>query len=543
MQDIVRITRDGGRSFAVVNGADDRTCADKGGPTCSEPRCTGMIKVPARRSNLFFSVETRKSIAEADLVFIAVNTPTKSSGVGAGCATDMTAFEDATYQIARYARSGAIIVEKSTVPCRTAQFVQDTLAAHRPDIPFEILSNPEFLAAGTAMRDLMQPDRILIGSAQTSAGRRAADALTEVYAAWVPRTRIITMNVWSAELSKLVANAMLAQRISSINSISAICEETGAEIDEVAASVGSDKRIGARFLKAGSGFGGSCFKKDVLSLVYLAESLGLEHVGEYWRQVVTMNEYQRDRFSRRVIRNLNNTLRGKKITILGYTFKANTSDTRESPALDIVRMLLAENPREIAIFDPHCNPATIKREIESMFPHLDASRNDGGIVLVYSDVYKACAASNAILLTTECNEFKNTRPKVPPFPAGYKAGDCVDPRPFARHQPSETDILALHKFLLCSLPMQVHKEEDLLPWFEEEPPCAKDCVECKVINRASGGNGSGYGVGENLDWHKISYHMEKPKWVFDGKGIIEAEEMTKLGIHVESIGRQGKPRV
>lgn len=393
------------------------------------------------------------------------------------------------------------------------------------------------------MCDLMQPDRMLIGSSQTLAGRRAADALTEVYAAWVPRTRIVTTNVWSAELSKLVANAMLAQRISSINSISAICEETGADIDEVAASVGRDTRIGDRFLKAGIGFGGSCFKKDILSLVYLAESFGLFDVGEYWRQVVKMNEYQRDRFSRRVIRSLNNTLRGKKITILGYAFKANTSDTRESPALNIIRTLLAENPREIAIFDPHCNPTTIKREIESMLPHLDTFTNNGGIVMVYSDVYKACTASNAILITTECDEFKNTKPNVLPSPTGYKTSGFADPRLFAQHKLSETDNPACHRFVLCASPMKIHKDLDPFEWFEEEPPCAEDCVECKAVNHASGGYGSRYGAGENVDWHKISYHMEKPKWVFDGKGIIDAKEMARLGIQVESIGRQGKSRI
>jgi UDPglucose 6-dehydrogenase len=221
------------------------------------------------------------------------------------------------------------------------------MSIHRPGVPFEILSNPEFLAAGTAVQDLLHPDRILIGSAPTEAGQRAADALTNVYASWVDRSRIITTNVWSSELAKLVANSMLAQRISSINSISAICEATGARIEEVSSSVGSDPRIGNKFLRAGIGFGGSCFKKDVLSLVYLAESLGLDEVGQYWRQVVDMNEYQRNRFTRRVIKCLNNTLVGKKITILGFAFKKNTSDTREAPAFEIIKVLMDEGPREI----------------------------------------------------------------------------------------------------------------------------------------------------------------------------------------------------
>lgn len=234
-------------------------------------------------------------------------------------------------------------------------------------MPFEILSNPEFLAEGTAIKDLFNPDRILIGSAQTKRGLAAAAALKVVYAAWVDRSKILTVNLWSSELAKLVANAMLAQRISSINTISAICEQTGADVDEIAGAIGHDARLGPKFLKAGLGFGGSCFKKDILSLVYLAETLNLEEVADYWRQVITINEYQRNRFVKRVVRNLHGTLIGKKISILGYAFKKDTSDTRESPAVEVVKSLLADNPAEIAIFDPKCNPEDVKDEIKRLF--------------------------------------------------------------------------------------------------------------------------------------------------------------------------------
>ncbi|RYC58610.1 hypothetical protein CHU98_g7594 [Xylaria longipes] len=507
LRHIVRIARDGGRAFAFADAAG--------------------------------SSDVAKCIAEADLVFIAVNTPTKSTGIGAGAATDMTAFEAVAVEIAQCARAGTIIVEKSTVPCRTAELVRDIMASHRPGVHFEILSSPEFLAAGTAVRDLLYPDRVLIGTSAsasaTLADCRAAGALADVYAAWVPRTRIIRMNVWSSELSKLVANAMLAQRISSINSISAICEATGAEINEVAGAIGSDPRIGDRFLKAGIGFRGSCFKKDVLSLVYLADSLALEHVAEYWRQVVTMNEYQRERFSRRVVRCLNNTLVGKKITFLGFTFKANTSDMRESPTLDIIKTLLNEKPGEIAIFDPSCNPLVVRRKIEMALGNQDMAGKDKSSVVVYSNVYAACRASNAVLITTECNKFRNTRPPALPL-TGCKSSEDVDPRPFAQRKLTEMQILAFHEYLLRSSP---RSGGDPLQRYEKEPSCGEDCPECELV-KTGGEHASGYHAEGNVDWHKIAYHMKKPKWLFDGKGIIDPEKIAALGIRVESIGRQGR---
>jgi UDPglucose 6-dehydrogenase len=415
------------------------------------------------------------------------------------------------------------------------------MAIHRPGVHFEVISNPEFLAAGTAVGDLMHPDRALIGSSPTPSGRRAANALANIYAAWVPRARIITTNVWSSELSKLVANSMLAQRISSINSISAICERTGADIDEVAASIGCDPRIGDKFLKAGIGFSGSCLKKDILSLAYLAESLGLEEVSDYWRQVTKMNEYQRDRFSYRVLRCLNHTLVGKKITFLGYAFKANTSDMRESPTWEIIKILLDENPKEIAIYDPCCNPDVLRREIKTLLHSQVSIGEDKNTIAVYSNAYEACAASNAILITTECDEFRNTRSQVLSFPRG-RLRKRTDPRLRSPLEVTRTDMLTLHKLGLQSSPMSAGDSGDAIQRYGEEPSCAEDCPECELIkssgSSAAGNTGESHAQ-EKIDWQKISYSMKKPKWLFDGRGVIDPKEMAKFDVHVESIGRQG----
>ncbi|KAI1383820.1 nucleotide sugar dehydrogenase [Hypoxylon trugodes] len=545
--DIVRIARDGSRRCFFIN---EPTAPDGSLPRLRSYHDSNNIRynnwtpVAARDPNLFFSTEVAKCIEEADIVLIAVNTPTKSKGAGAGSATDMTAFEGVTSEVARYARPGAIIVEKSTVPCRTVDLVLKTLAVHRPGVHFEVLSNPEFLAAGTAMKDLMHPDRVLIGSSKSAAGLRAAESLANVYAAWVPRSRIITTNVYSSELSKLVANSMLAQRISSINSISAICEKTGADVDEIATSIGFDPRIGDKFLKAGIGFGGSCFKKDILSLVYLAESLGLPEVGEYWRQVVKMNEYQRDRFSRRVISCLNNTLVGKKITLLGYAFKANTSDTRESPALEIIKTLLEEGPKEIAIFDPCCNPVVVKNEIQELLKGQSALREDGGPIEIYSSPYAACLAAHAILITTEFEEFRNSPTPTKASSATSRVTFPSDPRPYQDQKPaaSESEVLAVHKHLVrVSILKKDEKiNEDPLNRYRLEPACEDDCPDCHLIESSgysTAGNSNEDRPKEKLDWNLIALHMKQPKWLFDGKGIIDVNEMTKLGIRVESVGR------
>ncbi|KAL7936402.1 nucleotide sugar dehydrogenase [Trichoderma chlorosporum] len=535
LHDIVRIARDGGRATDISGQPSEGAVSEK-----------GETKVARREGNLFFSTDVAGHIAEADMVLVAVNTPTKERGVGAGSATDMTAFEAVTGFVAQYAREGAIIVEKSTVPCRTAQLVADTLSMHRPGVHFEILSNPEFLAAGTAVNDLLYPDRILIGSAPTPSGKRAAEALLEVYAAWVPRDRILTTNVWSSELAKLVANSMLAQRISSINSISAVCEQTGADVDEVARAIGVDPRIGNKFLMAGIGFGGSCFKKDVLNLVYLADTMGLPEVGEYWRQVVKMNEYARDRFTNRVIKCLNNTLVGKKVTILGYAFKKNTSDTREAPALEMIKTLLEERPREVAVFDPCCNPFVVKNEIKALLgPEVTVS------VHVYGNAYDACKDSTAVVIATEFDEFRNQPlPKPAPVPVdqpepkmlGRKPNPKADPRPFNESAPTENDLLALHKHLVQR---DGQTSEDPLDRFNVEPDCDESCPDCiqaresKETGFATGmGSAEEYKARERLDWVRIADTMAKPRWVFDGRGVIDSREMVKLGVRVESVGRQ-----
>jgi UDPglucose 6-dehydrogenase len=421
------------------------------------------------------------------------------------------------------------------------------LAINRPGVHFEILSNPEFLAAGTAVNDLLYPDRILIGSAPTPSGKEAADALLEVYAAWVPRERILMTNVWSSELAKLVANSMLAQRVSSINSISAVCEKTGADVDEVARAIGVDPRIGNKFLTAGIGFGGSCFKKDVLNLVYLADTMGLPEVGEYWRQVVKMNDYARDRFTNRVIKCLNNTLVGKKVTILGFAFKKNTSDTREAPALEMIKTLLEERPREVAVFDPCCNPLVVKEEIKALLGPLATGNN----ISVYPNAYDACDDSTAIVIATEFDEFRNQPAPVaasaasslpPPKFLGRKPNPKSDPRPFPATKPSANDVLALHKHLSQR---EGEDSDDPLDWFNEEPECYADCPDCiqqkeaETTGVATGmGSSEEYKTKERVDWPRIAANMAQPRWLFDGRGVIDSREMVKLGVRVESVGRQ-----
>jgi len=418
------------------------------------------------------------------------------------------------------------------------------MATHRPGVHFEILSNPEFLAAGTAVNDLLYPDRVLIGSSPTCSGHKAAEALASVYNAWVPRNRIVTTNVWSSELSKLVANSMLAQRISSINSIAAICERTGADVDEVAVSIGCDPRIGDKFLKAGIGFGGSCFKKDVLSLVYLAESLGLDEVAEYWNQVVKINEYSRNRFTKRVIKCLNNTLAGKKLTVLGYAFKKNTSDTREAPALEVIKTLLEEGPREIAVFDPCCNPVVVKEEIKQLLKDSKVLVEDGGRVQVYSNAYEACAGSHAVLITTEFDEFRTTKsPTNLVHGASVKQdrpksnSDVADPRPFERLDPTESDLLSLQRFLIHSDTSGSPDALDPLQRYHPEPSCPDDCPDCAMESRGFTVHEE-YKPKERLDWAKISYHMRQPRWVLDGRGVLDAQEMANLGVKLETVGRQ-----
>jgi UDPglucose 6-dehydrogenase len=369
-----------------------------------EPGLEDVVR-QARGRNLFFSTDVDRAIQDADLIFVSVNTPTKKSGVGAGFAADLNYVELATRRIAAVATSSKIVVEKSTVPCRTAESMRMILEANsKPNCRFDILSNPEFLAEGTAISDLFVPDRVLIGSLQTPEGKSACSALAAVYSNWVPTDRILTVGLWSSELSKLAANAMLAQRISSINALSAICEATGANIDEVAHAVGYDSRMGPRFLKASVGFGGSCFQKDILNLVYLSESLHLPEVAVYWRQVVEMNEYQKRRFSKRVVDTLFNTITGKRIAVLGFAFKADTGDTRESAAITLIRDFQSEKAI-INIYDPQVEHAQIWTDLVEAIPAtpLDSIKKQ---VTICASAIEACRDAEAVVIATEWKEFK-----------------------------------------------------------------------------------------------------------------------------------------
>ena len=314
-----------------------------------EPGLSAVV-AEARGRNLFFSTDVDKAIDEAEMIFISVNTPTKTYGVGKGMAADLKYIELCARQIARVAKDDKIVVEKSTLPVRTASAIKDILNHTGNGVQFQILSNPEFLAEGTAVEDLFAPDRVLIGGDTTIEGKKAIQQLVDIYANWVPKDRILTTNVWSSELSKLTANAFLAQRVSSINALSELCEKTGADVNEVAKAIGLDSRIGSKFLKASVGFGGSCFQKDILNLVYIAKSYGLNEVADYWEQVIIMNDHQKRRFAKNIIKTLYNTVSGKKIAFLGWAFKKDTNDTRESAAIYVADDLLSEQAN-ISVYD------------------------------------------------------------------------------------------------------------------------------------------------------------------------------------------------
>jgi UDPglucose 6-dehydrogenase len=362
------------------------------------------IVTTARGRNLHFTTDIKSAIAGADLIFVSVGTPTKSYGIGAGRAADLRYIESAARLIAEVSEGHKIIVEKSTIPVKTASAIQTILAANSTkDATFQVLSNPEFLAEGTAIADLENPDRILIGGEQTPEGLAAIQALASVYQRWVPREKIITTNLWSSELSKLVANAFLAQRISSINSISALCEATGADVDEVARAIGTDSRIGPKFLKSSVGFGGSCFQKDILNLVYLCQSFGLPDAAEYWRQVIHLNDWQKSRFVEKIVRTLFNTVNGKRIAILGFAFKKDTNDTRESAAIHICRDLLRERAH-IAIYDPQVDAAQIHQDLTEagIDPELLATN-----VELCDSPYAAAENAHALATLTEWDEFRH----------------------------------------------------------------------------------------------------------------------------------------
>ena len=347
------------------------------------------IVMASRGRNLFFSTDIENSIRDSEIIFVSVNTPTKTFGAGAGMAADLQYWEKTAREILNCANSPKIIVEKSTLPVKTALAMERILTSNDNRRQFEVLSNPEFLAEGTAVKDLEHPDRVLIGSHETESGLKAREELVDIYANWVPKERIITSNIWSSELSKLVANAFLAQRISSINSISVLCEKTEADINEVARSVGMDSRIGNRFLNASVGFGGSCFKKDILNLVYLCNHYGLSKVADYWESVIAINDYQKERFVINMLSAMFNTLAGKKICLFGFAFKANTGDTRESPGVFIAKRLLEEKA-QVVITDP--------KALENA--RIDLEGINGKVSYIV-DPYEAAAGCDAISVLTE----------------------------------------------------------------------------------------------------------------------------------------------
>ena len=367
-----------------------------------EPGLADVVS-KTRGKNLFFSTDIDKYINESEMIFIAVNTPTKTYGEGKGQAADLKYVELCARKIAEVSNSDKIVVEKSTLPVRTAEAVKTILDKTGSGVNFEVLSNPEFLAEGTAINDLFKSDRVLIGGDQTESGKIAISKLVNIYKNWIPEKKIYTTNVWSSELSKLVANAFLAQRISSINSISALCEATEANVDEVATAIGMDSRIGNKFLKSSVGFGGSCFQKDILNLVYIANSLGLHEVAEYWNQVVSINNYQKKRFAKQIMNSLFNTVSEKKITFLGWAFKKDTNDSRESAAIYIADYLI-DNGAKIHVYDPKVSEQRMISDLQFLN---NRSLNENKKSLIYhTDPFDACKKSHAIAIITEWDEFK-----------------------------------------------------------------------------------------------------------------------------------------
>lgn len=411
-----------------------------GTPPIYEPGLQDVLAVCAGR-NLFFTSDVEGAIPDADLIFVSVNTPTKAFGRGAGKAADLQYWEKTARSILKHARGRTIVVEKSTLPVRTAEAMERILSTGGGEAQFVVLSNPEFLAEGTAISDLETPDRVLIGGPETPEGQEAVRDVVEIYARWVPRDQILTTNVWSSELSKLAANAFLAQRVSSINAISAICERTGADVLEVARAIGSDRRIGRHFLRAGVGFGGSCFRKDILNLMYLCDHYGLGGVARYWETVVAMNEEQKQRFTERMIGAMFNTLAEKRIAVFGFAFKADTGDTRDSPALGICQELLAEHAY-VCITDPQALEGA-RRDLADAGPRASFE----------PDPYTAARGAHALALLTD------------------------------------------------------------------------------------------WAVYRTLDYQRIYDSMEKPAFVFDGRNLLDAEELFRIGFNVFPIGRPALTRL
>ncbi len=366
-----------------------------------------------RGKNLFFSTDIDKNIDTSEMIFMAVNTPTKTHGPGAGMAADLKYVEACARNIAKVAKSDKIVIEKSTLPVRTAEKIKEILKAEGdPSVNFEILSNPEFLAEGTAIKDLFKSDRVLIGGDSTGSGKEAVAALLDIYSQWIPKEKILITNVWSSELAKLSSNAMLAQRISSINSLSALCEKTGADIDELSKAVGMDHRIGPKFLNTSVGFGGSCFKKDILNLVYLCKHFGLDEVADYWYQVLKMNDYQKNRFAQKIIDNLGGEVKGKIITVLGWAFKANTNDSRESAAIYVTNKLL-DAGAIVKVYDPMVKEDKIRTDLKLLWESLSLSYEEikkrNSSVIISSSHISALNESEAIAILTEWEQFKDLK--------------------------------------------------------------------------------------------------------------------------------------
>ena len=468
-------------------------------------------------------------------------TPTKTTGSGAGRAADMVFVESATRMIADVAENDKIVVEKSTVPCRTADSIRQTLSAvGKPGVKFDILSNPEFLAEGTAINDLLNPDRILIGSLGSERALSAASALVDVYAKWIPRNRVITMNLWSAEMAKLAANALLAQRISSINALSAVCEATGADIDEVSFAAGLDNRIGPRMLKSSIGFGGSCLKKDVLNLVYISESLHLPEVAAYWKSVVDINEYQKDRFIKRIVTCLFQTLTDKKVAILGYAYKKDTGDTRESAAISIVNSLITENA-EVSIYDP-------KVEEEQVWQSLKDTSNDfervKKRVTICCSAYEACEDAHAIVIATEWDEFSN-KTSNKPTTSGYNGADTSSRSSSVISSPSSVAGTSSRcSFVDEAISLELRKSNLIFgnPNIQPRMNGGVSKASCPLINvNAKLGviqREEGMERGK-MDWSHVAAVMRRPMFVFDGRNVVDAGKLGRLGFRVESIGKAG----
>ena len=369
-----------------------------------EPGLSEVVE-KTRNRNLFFSDNIKGAIEKSEMIFMAVNTPTKTEGEGAGMGADLRFIESCASDIAKYSKTDKIVIEKSTVPIRTAEKIKEILDQNDNDIHFEILSNPEFLAEGTAVDDMFTPDRVLIGGHESESGQKAVQALVDIYANWIPKEKILTTNVWSSELAKLASNAMLAQRISSINSLSALCEKTGANVDELSKAIGMDKRIGAKFLKASVGFGGSCFQKDILNLVYLCNFYGLDKVAEYWLQVVKINDYQKERFANKVINYFGGDLSNIKLTILGWAFKANTNDSRESASIFVTEKLFSLGAI-IEIYDPIVSENKILNDISNYWKFKYDNNLNKRPIKFLTKINQIDKKTNAILVLTEWDEFK-----------------------------------------------------------------------------------------------------------------------------------------